>query len=173
MTKDILTIDSDESVLEACKEYSEHNVGSLVVKNNGIVVGIVTERDIIQNMILSKGDPKDTKIKEIMTPRIKTVHALANVEKVAAIMKENQIKRVPVVLNNEIVGIVSETDISQTIYAFSEAIEEMTELYQESRETLENIIEEWGNIIVKLKNYKKLSYKKPETEEMEKEELNV
>jgi len=83
MTKNIIAISSDESVLYACKKYSVHKVGSLVVMDNDIIVGIITERDIIENMILVNGDPKITKVRDIMTPRIKTIHALDSLEKAA------------------------------------------------------------------------------------------
>ena len=157
MTKNIIAISSGESVLEACKKYSTHKVGSLVVMDNDIIVGIVTERDIIESMILVNGDPKNTKVRDIMTPRIKTIHALAPIEKAAEIMNEHTIKKLPVILNNEIVGIVTETDLSRTIYASAIAIDELTKLYYESKDVLEKVINDWGNIIVGLKNYKKLS----------------
>jgi len=160
MTKEVFKIDSENSVLDACKKFSENKVGSLVVMSNEIVVGIITERDIIENMILIKGDPKKTKVREIMSSQLKTIHAMDSLEKAASIMREYKIKKLPVILNNEIVGIITETDLSQTIDAFSAAIDELTELYYDSKETLEKMIDDWGNIIVGLKNYKKLSEKK-------------
>lgn len=157
MTKNILKIKSDNTVIEACKKYQKHRVGSLVVMDNDIIVGILTERDIIESIILINGDPKSTFVRDIMSPNLKTVHALAPVEKAATIMKENNIKKLPVILNNEIVGIVTETDLARTITAFTEAIDELTEFYYESRETLEKLIDDWGNIIVSLKSHKKFA----------------
>ena len=164
MTKNIIAISSDESVLDACKKYSVHKVGSLVVMDNDIIVGIVTERDIIENMVLVNGNPKTTKVRDIMTPRIKTIHALDSLEKAAEIMKEHNIKKLPVILNNEIVGIITETDMSRTIHAFSVAIDELTQLYHDSKETIEKMMDDWGNIVVNLKNYKKLGEPEQKTE---------
>jgi predicted transcriptional regulator len=166
MTKNVIAINSDESVLDACKKYSAHKVGSLVVMDNNIPVGIVTERDIIESMILVNGDPKRTKVRDIMTPRLKTIHALDSIEKAAEIMKKHNIKKLPVVLNNEIVGIVTETDMSRTIFAFSVAIDELTQLYYDSKENIEKMMDDWGNIIVSLKNFKKLGDPKQEEEEI-------
>jgi len=157
MTKNVVTIDCNKTVFEACEVYSKHKVGSLVVMNKNIIVGIVTERDIIERVILQNRDPKKTKVKEIMTQGIKTVHALAPLEKAAKIMKENNIKKLPVILNNEIVGIVTETDLSRTINAFSEAVEELTRFYVDSKENIERILDEWGNILISLKGHKKIS----------------
>ncbi|UCH71586.1 MAG: CBS domain-containing protein [Thermoplasmatales archaeon] len=160
MTKNVITIGSNESVLNACKKYRSEKVGSLVVMDDDIIVGILTERDIIESLILINGDPKKAKVRDIMSRDIKTVHALAPLEKAAQIMKENNIKKLPVILNNEIVGIVTETDLSRTIPAFSDAIDELTEFYATSRETLEKMMDDWGNILISLKNFKKLIEKK-------------
>jgi len=162
MTKNVITIDSNDSVLEACKKYSANKVGSLVVMDKNIIVGILTERDVIESMILVNGDPKNTKVREIMSPNIKTIHATATIEKAAEIMNEYNIKKLPVVLNNEIVGIITTTDMSQTINASSVAIEELEQLYYDSKEALEKMIDDWGNIIVSLKNYKQLAEDKKE-----------
>jgi CBS domain-containing protein len=139
MTRDVVTIDSNGTIYDACKLYNEKKVGSLVVMDNDIIVGIITERDIIERVILQKKVPNKTKIRDIMTHNIKTVHALAPLEKAALIMKEYKIKKLPVILNNKIVGIITETDLSQTIEAYSEAIEELTKLYNESNENAEKI----------------------------------
>lgn len=72
-------------------------------------------------------------------------------------MKENHIKKLPVILNNEIVGIVTESDLMKTIDAFSEAVEDLTQFYNDSRNNLEHMMDEWGNILLELKSYKKLT----------------
>jgi CBS domain-containing protein len=155
MTHNVVTIDSNDTVYDACRTYSEIKVGSLVVMNRDMIVGIITERDIIERAILQKKNPTKTKIREIMSPHIKTIHALAPIEKAVQIMKQNNIKKLPVILNNDIVGIITETDISQTVGFFSEALEELTKLYTESREDIEKILERWGNILYNLKGLKK------------------
>ena len=78
-------------------------------------------------------------------------------EKAAKIMKDNKIKKLPVILNNEIVGIITETDLTRTIDAYSEAVEELNRFYSESKDSIEKIIDEWGNILYNLKGYKRLS----------------
>jgi CBS domain-containing protein len=160
MTTNLIKIDCNKSVFDACKEYSKHKVSSLVATDKDIIVGIVTEKDIIERVVLLNRDAKNTKISEIMSSNIKTVHALAPIEKAAKIMKDNNIKKLPVILNNEIVGILTETDISRTIEVYSQAIEEITKFYQKSRENIEKIMDEWGNMIINLKNYKKIDESK-------------
>jgi len=162
MTKNVLDINHDATILDACKKFVEKKVGSLVVMDKDMIVGIITERDIIREIILVKGNPKKTKVMEVMSPNIKTIHAMAHIKKAADIMKEHNIKKLPVVLNNEIVGIVTETDLSRTIHAFSDAIDELSEFYDESRENIEKILDDWANILIGLRNYKKFPDKNEE-----------
>ncbi len=157
MTRKVVSINCNKTVYDACKIYSKHHVGSLVVMDKEIIVGIVTERDTIERVIVENKDPKKTKVRDIMTPNIKTVHALAPIEKAAQIMKEYKIKKLPVILNNEIVGIITETDLTRTIDAYSEAVKELNRFYTESKDSIEKIIDEWGNILYSLKGYKRLS----------------
>jgi len=159
MTKNIVDVDCNNTVFEACEIYSKNKVGSLVVKDKDIVVGIITERDAIEKVILANRNPKETKVSEIMTPNIKTIHALAPIEKAAKIMKEHHIKKLPVILNNEIIGIITETDLSNTIDAFSEAVEKLSELYVETKENIDKMMDDWGDVIINLKGHKKLSVK--------------
>ena len=113
-------------------------------------------------------NPKKTKVGDIMSPNIITVHALAPLERAAQIMKDSNIKKLPVILNNEIVGIVTETDLSRTINAFSEAIEELIDFYTDSKNNIEHIMDDWGNLLIKLKGYKKMTQYK-ETKVLTKE----
>ena len=147
MTRKVVSINCNKTVYDACKIFSKRHVGSLVVMDKEIIVGIFTERDTIERVIVENKDPKKTKVRDIMTPNIKTVHALAPLEKAAKIMKDNKIKKLPVILNNEIVGIITETDLTRTFDAYSEAVEELNRFYSESKDSIEKIIDEWGNIL--------------------------
>lgn len=157
MTKDVVTIDCNKTIYDACKIYSQNKVGCLVAMDKNLVVGIITERDMIERVILQDMNPNETKVREIMSSNIKTIHALAPLEKAAQIMKENNFKRLPVILNNKIVGIITQTDLSRTIDAFSDAVEEMVKFYNDSKNSMEKMIDEWGNILYSLKGHKKLT----------------
>ena len=160
MVRDVVDIDCNKTVYEACKKYSQNRVGCLVVMDKKLIVGIVTERDTIERLILKNKDPKKTKIREIMSQNIKTVHALSPVEKAAEIMRENKIKKLPVILNNEIVGIITVTDISRAVSAFSELLDNLATSYEKNSEMLENMMEEWTTIINSIKHYQKITEEK-------------
>lgn len=113
MTKKVITIDRNATVLDACNKYRDYKVGCLVVTSNSECVGIVTERDLIERTICARRDPDETKVGDIMSSEIRTVHALDTLEKAVQIMKQNNIKKLPVLLNEEIVGIITVTDIAR------------------------------------------------------------
>ena len=112
MIRKIITIDVEDTVLTACDKYRDFKVGSLLVIDNGVCVGIVTERDLIERIICMHRDPEKTKVREIMSSNIVTVHALDSIEKALEKMKENRIKKLPVISDNKTVGVVTITDIS-------------------------------------------------------------
>lgn len=127
MSKGVVKVGNDKSVFDVCNIYKRKGVGSLVVMKEGMVVGIVTERDIIERVITKLKDPKQTKVEEIMSRNIKTIHASAKVEKAVEIMRENKIKKLPVILNNNILGIVTITDVANVLPEFSKLLEEEIE----------------------------------------------
>ena len=113
MSKDPVKIDLKKTVFDACKLYKEFKVGCLIVTDEDKCVGIVTERDLIERTICEQKNPNTTLMEEIMSSEIKTVHALDNLEKAIKIMKENNIKKLPVLKDESIIGIITVTDISK------------------------------------------------------------
>lgn len=113
MTKNVITIDKNKTILDACNKYRDFKVGCLIVKDNEECVGILTERDIIERTICQNIDPKSTLVSEIMSSDIKTIHALATIETTIECMKKYDIKKLPVVTKEGIVGIITVTDISR------------------------------------------------------------
>jgi len=122
MTKKIKSINFNDTVFKACNKFKKFNVGSLVVKDDDLIVGIITERDVILKIILSNKNPSKTLIRDIMTPNLKTIYSLATIEDAADVMKKNNIKKLPVIYNNNLVGMITETDISQAIKILSKNI---------------------------------------------------
>ena len=113
MTKNVVGIDLYKTAFDACILYRDKGVGCLLVTDNEQCIGIVTERDIIERTICAHLNPEETKVEDIMSSDIKTVHALDKIEKAIDIMIENGIKKLPVLQNDEVVGIITVTDISK------------------------------------------------------------
>jgi len=112
MAKQVITIDREATVYDACMIYKEKKVGCLVVTKGESCVGIVTERDLIERTICQQRDPKTTQVHEIMSHDIKVINALDTIEKALEIMKHYKIKKLPVILSEKVVGIITVTDIA-------------------------------------------------------------
>ena len=122
MTRNVVTMNRDETVLEAIKKYRDCKVGSLVVKDDERCVGIVTERDLIERTVHI--NPGNTKIKEIMSSDVKTVHSFDKIETAVDVMEKHKIKKLPVVSNDDkLVGIITITDIAFAVPELTERVE--------------------------------------------------
>jgi len=120
MVTKVISINANKSILEACAKYREKRIGCLLVTDDeGDCVGIVTERDIIERTICMHRNPEKTRVSEIMSTDIKTIHPLDKIEKAADTMLQHKIKKLPVIQNGEIVGIVTATDITRVFPDFS------------------------------------------------------
>ena len=108
---DVLEIEGDATVFEAVKRMVEANVGSLLVTNEGEVVGIVTERDYLRRVALEGRTDKETPVREIMSAPLIVVTPQTTVDECMALMTDRRIRHVPVVDEGQVVGIVSIGDM--------------------------------------------------------------
>jgi len=114
MTKKVITIDKNHSIFQASRIYKEFKIGCLIVMSNDQVVGMITERDIIERTICERINPEITKVEDIMSTDIITIHALDKIEDAIEKMIKNNIKKLPVIKDGHIVGIITVTDISRS-----------------------------------------------------------
>ncbi|NMB33657.1 MAG: CBS domain-containing protein [Clostridium sp.] len=132
MTKTIAYVNPDSNMVEVAQLMQKHNVGSVPVYENGIV-GIVTDRDIVVRNVAHGRTPKDTKAQDVMTSQVTTVTPDMDISEVTRIMSEEQIRRVPVVENDRIVGMLSLGDIASDIRFDMEASEALCEISKPSK----------------------------------------
>lgn len=117
MTQNVATISPQQSAQEAAQLMSQHNVGSIPVVENNSCVGIVTDRDIALRAVSQGRDPKTTRVQEVMTSGIVTGAPEMDVHEAADLMAQQQIRRLPVIENGKITGIVALGDLAtQNIY---------------------------------------------------------
>jgi CBS domain-containing protein len=114
MTKNVVSIGVDNSVLEAAEIMSSNQLGCLVIINKELPIGIVTERDIVRRVVAKKL-PLDTKISQIMSQSLITVYADASLKEAARLMSSNKIRRLPVLKQNKLVGIVVASDFVRNL----------------------------------------------------------
>jgi len=112
MTKGVLTIDSQKTVFEAAELISLKGVGDIIVTEAEVPRGIVTERDFVRRVI-AKRRPLDSKISDVMSTPLITIEPEASLNEAARKMVNNQIRRLPVVSRNKLVGIIVVSDFAR------------------------------------------------------------
>lgn len=112
MSKDIASVNSEDSVQKAAQIMKDHDIGSVPVCCDGKIAGIVTDRDIAVRTIAEGQDSKQQKVREIMSPSPATGDPEMDVHDAARIMSQKRIRRLPIIENDSIVGVVSLCDIS-------------------------------------------------------------
>lgn len=112
MTKDVATLNGDDSIQDAANLMKEHNVGSVPVCSGEEVIGIITDRDIAIRSVAEGENIKNQKVREVMSSNPVYANPDMDVHDAARIMSERQIRRLPVIENKNIVGIVSLGDLA-------------------------------------------------------------
>jgi len=110
MRKQVVSIDSSLTIKDAAKIMEDSGVSCLVVTEKNVPVGILTERDFVTR-ITSLGKPSSTTIRKVMSSPLISIGPEESIKKLAEMIKEKDIHKIPVVEENRLVGIVSATDL--------------------------------------------------------------
>ncbi len=112
MNNEVAYVSPETSVVQAAQMMQKHDVGSIPVCQGDHVVGIVTDRDIVVRNIAHGKDPHSTPVRDVMTSQVRMVDAEMDLHQAAKIMAQSQVRRLPVVDKDRIVGIVSLGDLA-------------------------------------------------------------
>lgn len=126
---EIFSIGPDDLVIDAIRMMTERKVGALLVLNDGKMVGILSERDYARKVILNNRSSSDTMVKEIMTAEVKSVTPSQTVDECMVIMSKHHIRHMPVLKDDEPVGILSIMDVVKNIISEKEFIIDQLEHY--------------------------------------------
>lgn len=125
---DIWSISPDDSVYNALRLMKRVDVGALLVMENDQLIGIISERDYARKVILLGKTSKETKVSEIMTSKLFTIHPLQTCEECMEVMTKERIRHLPAVLDGKVIGVVSIGDVvKQIIHQQREAIKDLSE----------------------------------------------
>jgi CBS domain-containing protein len=113
MTHALATCAPDESVAQVAALMRDRDIGDVLVVKDGKLRGIVTDRDLALLALTGKDDPLQTPIHKFMTGRVVTGEAAWSLEQVAKIMAKHQIRRLPIVQDGQLVGVVSLSDVAR------------------------------------------------------------
>lgn len=107
----VYSIEADRTVLEASRFMMEHSIGALPVLRNGELVGIFSERDIMNRVVAVGRTPGTTKISEVMTANPKAVSIDETIENCLFLMREFGFRHLPILEGTQLRGLVSSRDI--------------------------------------------------------------
>ncbi|MEM5872100.1 MAG: CBS domain-containing protein [Candidatus Aenigmatarchaeota archaeon] len=126
MNKNVVTISPDANLLEAAKKMVETNTKFLIVTEEERLVGIVTEWDIVKKISKGEKDVLNSKLRTMMTKKVIVISPDMEITEAAELMLENNIKRLPVVENNVLVGVVTAMEL---LAAEPKLVEQIAELF--------------------------------------------
>ncbi|MEW6222601.1 MAG: CBS domain-containing protein [Candidatus Hadarchaeota archaeon] len=113
MTQKVITIDAAKSIFDAAKVLSEERLGSIVVTKGERPVGILTDRDILTRAVAQKRKLEREIVARIMSKPLVTVKPESSMFEVMKLMEKHSIRRVPVVKDGKIVGMVTQSDVER------------------------------------------------------------
>lgn len=129
MTKNVRTADKNSSLTEVAQSMKSLNVGSIpVCDTNNNIVGIVTDRDIVLRSVATGNNSENTKAQDVMSTHIVSVSPDTDVHEAADLMARNQIRRLPVVENGKLSGIVAIGDFATQNIHVNEAGEALSDI---------------------------------------------
>jgi len=113
MTRTVVVIEPDRSVLDAARKMASKKLGGLVVVVHGRPVGLITERDILWNVTAKGRSPAKVRVRDIMAAPVVTVSPLTTVRAAARLMIERKIRWLVVTRLDEVEGVMTASDLTQ------------------------------------------------------------
>ena len=114
MVQKVITVDPNASVKKAARLMNRHEIGCLIVVGQGQVMGIMTERDLLKKVVELGKNPEKTKVHDIMSKRLVVGTPRMEIPDVVRLMLQKKIKKLPIVTEGKIIGLVTLTDIART-----------------------------------------------------------
>jgi len=129
MVQEVIKIRADATVIEAVEIINKHEIGCLIVTKNGETIGIMTERDVLKRVIPKSKNPEKTKVSEIMSTPLIVGGPDMYIEDAARLMFKKNIKKLPIMENGKLVGLLTLSDVARTVHIQSlvKVIRELSE----------------------------------------------
>jgi CBS domain-containing protein len=113
MTRDVRACEPNATVAEAAKLMAQEDVGPVPIVEDGRLAGLVTDRDIVVRVVAEGRDPNTTTVGEIASTELVTVSPDNDLDEALKLLAERQVRRLPVVEGDRLVGIVAQADIAR------------------------------------------------------------
>jgi CBS domain-containing protein len=113
VAREPFSVTQDESVLDVCRVMTEKNVGAICVVHNNRLVGVFSERDLLQRVVVKGLDPARTKVQDVMTTQIVFARADEDLRVCLERMQQAKVRHLPVVEGDRLLGMLSMRDLMQ------------------------------------------------------------
>lgn len=129
MSKSVVTIAPEESAALAARLLSRHELGALpVCAADGTLAGIVTDRDIVTRCVAAGEEPGRVPVRDIMSPAPSVITPETPISDAARLMAQRQVRRLPVVEQGHVVGMLSLGDLARSRRTDTEAAEALSDI---------------------------------------------
>lgn len=127
--QDAWSVHPDTTVFDALKLMADKNIGAVIVLTGGELCGVLSERDYARKVVLEGKASISTPVSEIMTNPVLIVNPEQTIDKCMALMTDKRLRHLPVVENDQVVGMVSIGDVVKTVIADQEFMLDQLETY--------------------------------------------
>ena len=129
MTKNVIKVSPEESVEVAARALTHYNIGALpVCKEDGKVCGMVTDRDLVTRCMAANMPASSTSVWQVMTSQVMSVHPDTDAAVAAHLMGRQQVRRLPVMENGKLCGMISLGDIACREESVMDAADALTDI---------------------------------------------
>ena len=113
MTKNVIVVDPEATVLDAARKMALKKIGGLVVVEYGRPIGLITERDILWKVTAKEKSPRKVTVRDIMGAPVVTISPLATLRAAARIMLDNNVRRLVVTRLDDVEGVITARDLTE------------------------------------------------------------
>ena len=131
MTENPHSIGASASVVEAARMMREEHIGSLPITDDEQLVGMITDRDITTRVVAEAADPMKTSVGDVYSQDLITVEPDEDLDEALQLMARHQVRRLPVVENGRLVGIVAQADVALALRENEQKTGELVEAISE------------------------------------------
>jgi len=136
MTRKPIILSSDNDLKECAKEMLKNHVGAIIIKDDGKALGIITEQDIVRKVIAKGINPFKTKLKDVMEKNLISISPEKDIYEALMIMRDKNIRHLPVVDNGIMVGLLTLKDILKIQPQLFDFLVEKFEIREEARKPI-------------------------------------
>lgn len=120
MVEDVITIDASATIRKAVRRMNRHEIGCLIVLQDGKPTGIVTERDMMKRVLGASRDWRAVEVGEVMSKPLLFMEPEREIEDAVQLMLKHKIKKLPIIENGCLVGLITLTDLTTFMRAYIE-----------------------------------------------------